>query len=66
MSHYDYIMGLEIATHAYPFYALIQAALRQADTDNVEKLRAAFPQVWAELEARYKAPGGYLEGEEYA
>ncbi len=31
MSFYDYQMGLRVATEDYPFYALIQAAMRQAD-----------------------------------
>jgi len=58
MTLYDYQMGLEIAMHDYPFYALIQAAMRQADTDNLEKLREAFPHIWNELQLRYKASGG--------
>lgn len=60
MSLYDYKMGLEIALHDYPFYALIQAAMRQADTDNLDKLKAAFPEVWEELQLRYNATRGIL------
>ena len=60
MSLYDYQMSLEIATNDYPSYALIQAAIRQADTDNLERLMQAFPRVHAELLARYHAPGGML------
>lgn len=63
MSYYDYIKGQEIAAGNYPFYALIQAAMRQADTDNVEKLKAVWPGIWRELEQRYHAPGGLLPGE---
>jgi len=47
----------------YQFYALIQAAMRQADTDNLEKLKEAFPYTWTELKARFDAPGGLLLGE---
>lgn len=43
-----------------PFYGLVMAAMRRADTDNAEKLRRAFPQVWDELQARYHAPGGII------
>jgi len=63
MSLYDYQMGLSVAGGDYPFYSLIQAAMRQADTDNLEKLKAAWPQVWKELQARYKASGGTLAGD---
>ena len=60
MSLYDYEVGRKIAIQDYPFYALIQAAMRQADTDNLQRLKQAWPQVWQELEARYHAPGGVL------
>lgn len=45
------------------FYALVLAAARRADTMNLERLRVAFPKIIAELEARYNAPGGRLEGD---
>lgn len=63
MSLYDYKKGLEIAIEDYPFYALIQAAMRQADTINLEKLQNAWPRVWNEIQLRYHAPGGILPGE---
>lgn len=62
MSYYDYKKSLELS--GAPFYALIMAAMRQADTDNVRLLRMAWPAVWDELEQRYHAPGGLLPGEE--
>ena len=46
-----------------PFYALVMAAARRADTTNLAKLRRAWPEVVAELETRYNAPGGLLPGE---
>lgn len=64
MSFFDYRASAEICSQDPPFYALIMAAMRKADTDNTEKLRAAWPEVWNELFARYHAPGGLLEGEE--
>ncbi len=64
MSYYDYKQSVYIEMKQYPFYAIIMAAMRQADTDNAEKLRTMFPETWRELEARYHAPGGLLEGEE--
>jgi hypothetical protein len=58
MSLYDYKTSQKIAAEDYLFYALIMAAMRQADTNNVIKLKSAFPDTWAELERRYHAPGG--------
>jgi hypothetical protein len=45
------------------FYALVMVLMRHADTANQGKLRAAWPDVWAELEERYNAPAGLLVGE---
>jgi hypothetical protein len=60
MSLYDYKKSLRLLESDPPFYALIMAAMRQADSDNLELLCDAFPQVWDELQARYNAPGGVL------
>ncbi len=64
MSIHEYKTSVEIAIMDYPFYALIMAAMRKADDDNMERLRMAFPDTHAELLARYNAPGGILPGEE--
>ena len=63
MSLYDYEMSREIQGLNYPFYALIMVAMRQADSDNIEKLKSAFPDVWKELKERYNARGGLLDSE---
>lgn len=42
-------------------YAIIMAAIRRADSTNLARLRAMFPEVVAEVEARYNAPGAILE-----
>lgn len=60
MSLYDYKASLEIAVQNQPFYALIMAAMRQADTKNAHLLKMVFPHVHEELKARYNAPGGNL------
>lgn len=44
----------------YPFYGLLMALMRQADSENLAKLRVAFPVTWEELSQRYHAPGGIL------
>jgi hypothetical protein len=41
------------------FCPLLMAAMRCADTDNATHLRLAFPDVWAELKARYSAPAAW-------
>ena len=63
MSLYDYLESKEIERHGRSFYSLVMSAMRQADSENLELLREAFPLVWSELQARYHAPGGVLEGE---
>ena len=64
MSYYDYIIGREIALLGGLFYAIIQAAMRQADTDNLDKLKIVFPDVYVDLYNRYNSQGGRYEGEE--
>lgn len=64
MSLYDYQVSQDIDRHDLPFYALSMAAMRKADTNNWEKLRDAWPEVWHELDARYHAPGGALTAAE--
>lgn len=65
MSLYDYVAGRDLAATDPPFYALIQAAMRRADTQNARLLQLAFPSEWADLEARYHAPGGILPSDNY-
>ena len=61
MSLFDYKQSQIIASKGYTFYALLMTVMRQADTDNTEKLRSLFPEVWEELRARYNATNGILE-----
>ena len=63
MSRFDYEASKEIIMEDPPFYALIMAAMRKADSDNVILLANAFPEVWTELAKRYHGPGGLLDGE---
>lgn len=59
MSKFDYDMSRVIGAKDYPFYSLVMAAMRQADTENLERLKEAFPLIWNELSERYNAPGGF-------
>ena len=45
------------------FAALIMAAARRADSTSFAKLDMMFPDIVGELQLRYDAPGGLLEGE---
>ena len=63
MSKYDYDLSKQISESDPPFYALIMAAMRKADTYNRVRLASAYPHVWEELQARYNAPGGLLPAE---
>ena len=63
MSLYEYHESRRISLQDFSFYALIMAAMRKSDTDNSEKLQAAFPEVFKELRLRYDAPGGVLPEE---
>ena len=60
MSLYDYRASKELSESDPPFAALIMAALRKADSANAYELRSAFPDICAEMQARYDAPGGVL------
>lgn len=63
MSLHEYDESKHVGAKDYPFYALIMAAMRQADISNLYKLRRLFPSTWIELQDRYNAPGGILPGE---
>ena len=63
MSRFDYEKSLELSATDPPFYALIMAAGRKADSGNYSLLCAAFPETMIELQERYNAPGGVLPGE---
>lgn len=39
------------------------AAMSKADSTNIEKLAAVFPEIYDEVRARYNAPGGTLRSE---
>lgn len=63
MSLYDFHRSQALERADEPFEALIMAAMRRADSENLERLRAAFPEIHAEVTARYNLPQGLLPGE---
>ena len=56
----EYRESAKLSREDHPFYSLIMAAMRKADTANTAKLKQAWPEVWKECVARYHAPGGAL------
>ena len=63
MTQQTYHNGLIIAAN-YDFQSCIEAAMRLADSENIIRLNTAWPEIYAELAARYHAPGGRLPNED--
>jgi hypothetical protein len=63
---YEESRRIHAETRGAGFYPLLMAALRAADSENLERIRAVLPDVVAELQARYDAPGGVLPAEKEA
>ncbi len=49
LSKREYVQSLEIAASGYDFYGIVAAAMRDADNENLARLRAAFPGVYESL-----------------
>ena len=64
MSVNNYHVSRKIEAQMYPFYALIMAAMRKADSRNLSLLKGAWPDIYAELNYRYWSGGGLMPGEE--
>lgn len=60
---FDYGIASRLHRDRAPFDALIMAAVLGADSANLARLQAAFPELTAEARARYEAPGGRLPSE---
>lgn len=65
MSLYDYERSIEVVAKGYPFYALVMAAMKVADSDNIEKLMLIFPRTYYELQERSHFPGGLVSEERF-
>jgi len=60
MSWFDYKQSEILSAQGWGFYQLLFAAIREADSDNLSKIRQAWPEVYQEFIDRYNAPGGLL------
>lgn len=57
--YFAYQQSLTLSAQSdWSFYALIMAAMRKADTLNLARLRASFPDVATDHDIRLKSPGG--------
>ncbi len=52
-------------TPGVSFYGILLALIARADTDNLARLRQAFPEVVREFKIRYHSPAGTLNMEEW-
>lgn len=59
-NNYELMEAASIEKKPWSFNAIIQAAMREADSDNIIMLASLFPIIFSELKARYAAPGGVL------
>jgi hypothetical protein len=57
---YDFEASLHIAARPEPFYALLGALIRKADTSNRAKIKAMWPEEYETFWRRYNAPAGVL------
>jgi hypothetical protein len=60
LSLHSFHQALKLVRADIPFYALIAAGMMKADTDNLQRLKAAFPGFFEELQRRYNAELGVL------
>jgi len=59
----DYNISQILAMADIPFDALIAAAMRKADSDNLRRLQMCFPATAADLQSRYNGPGGSVDSD---
>jgi len=57
LSQYDYQMSADPGLRTPPFYSLIAAAMRKADSSNLARLKFMWPRVWESLRTWYNTPG---------
>lgn len=60
MGIFDYKQSIALGKNDPTFDALLFAAMRKADSFNLNRLEQAFPEQTLELRQRYNAPGGRL------
>jgi len=56
----EYRESQEVSAQGYSFYALLAALFRDADTDNLAKLKRAWPDIWDSFQRRFGASYGVV------
>lgn len=59
--YHAYRVSQDLAVGDPPFASLIFAAMRKADTQNTAILKTVYPELYAEMQKRYWAPGGMID-----
>ena len=59
-SLWDYHESKKLVVEDVPFHTALMYLFRKADTNNLARLRSAFPGYYEELQARYMAPHGLI------
>lgn len=62
----DYWKARRLINEDFPFYAALTYLVLKADSDNLEKIRSAWPGFVEQTQARYNAPAGALTDDEKA
>lgn len=57
----DYMIGARLKDADISFTALVSAAMRKGDTNNLAKLKMVFPEIWGSLQERYNSDYGIIE-----
>lgn len=60
----DYWRMLPLVREDLPFYAALAYLIRKADSDNLERLRHAWPEEVDEMMERHNVPAGAITPEE--
>lgn len=58
LSWHSYLASKEVERRDFPFYAIIVAAMKKADDDNLRALKHVFPGLFEQALERYNQPMG--------
>jgi hypothetical protein len=65
MSLHEYLYSRTLDKYDPPFYALLFAMMRKADSENVRLIRRDWPEKYEEFKARYHSGGGIIPEDEW-
>lgn len=62
----DYWKARRLVKEDFPFYAALAYLIQKADSDNLERIRRAWPGEVTRMQERHNAPGGAITEDEKA